>query len=90
MTLLSDKPDRWARQRAWRQRNPDKRKAHEAVKTALRKGLLVKEPCACGRVDVEAHHPSYDPGAVLDVVWVCRPCHRRLHRRKLVSVGRQQ
>ncbi len=66
--------------RVYRDRHPDKYIAHQAVKYALREGQLIKQPCGCGCVEVEAHHEDYSKP--LEVVWICRPCHRKYHRRK--------
>ena len=43
-----------------------------------RRGLLVAEPCKCGEVKVEMHHPDY--AKPLEVQWLCRPCHLNLHQ----------
>ncbi len=47
---------------------------------ALQKlGELVPQPCrTCGASKVEKHHPDYSKP--LNVIWLCRPCHLRLHR----------
>jgi hypothetical protein len=73
---------RWrVRVRAWKQRNPEKIKAHSAVAWAVRRGKLVRQPCeVCGTVkSVHAHHEDYSASAVLDVVWLCRAHHRQRH-----------
>jgi hypothetical protein len=66
--------------KAWEKRNPEKRRAHWAVKAALRTGALVKpDACLkCGTGQTEAHHPDYSKP--LEVVWLCRPCHGIEHR----------
>lgn len=53
--------------------------ARNMVKTALRKGNLVKKPCEhCGSVSkIQAHHTDYSQP--LNVQWLCFPCHRALH-----------
>lgn len=60
----------------YRQRNPEKYIAHNAVNNALRDGRLIKQPCTyCGStVRVEGHHSDYSKP--LDVTWVCFKCHR--------------
>lgn len=56
-----------------------RRKAKEAVKSALRNGSLTRQPCACcGAEKVEGHHPDYD--AHLDVVWLCKIHHLQVHK----------
>ncbi len=84
--------------RDWRARNPNKvrednsrRKrenrekvaAHCALYYAVKTGRITPEPCRlCGR-SAEAHHPDY--GRPLDVAWLCRTHHLRLHA-KLFSL----
>ena len=64
--------------RSYRQRNPKKRQAHQAVQTALRNGSLTKGVCAvCGNVNVHAHHEDYD--SPLDVIWLCHTHHMERH-----------
>ena len=68
-------------QRTQRARYPEKRKAGRAAYKAKRKGLLIAEPCRdCGEAEVDMHHPDYS--RPLDVVWLCKPCHRKEHQEK--------
>ena len=66
----------------WRAKNPGKRKAHQAVATALRNGII-KRPCfceKCGRKTMlVAHHHNYKKP--LDIVWVCDACHFKIHQK---------
>ena len=71
--------------------------ARLAVKQALRCGLLVPAPvCAmpeCKQWRVEAHHVCYERTWWLEVIWLCRRCHRRLHaehRRKTLQTRRDE
>lgn len=65
-----------------RQKFPEKYAARQAVLVAVRKGILVKQPCKqCGASKAQAHHPDYSKP--LDVVWLCDPCHRAEHGRAL-------
>ncbi len=66
------------RKRGFRNYDPVKTKARQAVKVALGQGRLTKKPCHCGSTAVEAHHPDYSKP--LDVVWMCRPHHAEVHR----------
>lgn len=66
---------------AWRERNPDKRRAHVIVGNAVRSGRLVRQPCSvCGSSSgVDAHHPDYSKP--LDVVWLCETHHAEQHKK---------
>lgn len=64
---------------AYQKRNLHKAKAHVKVYEALKKGLLVKKYCYfCEREPTEAHHEDYTKP--LDVIWMCRRCHRAYHK----------
>lgn len=64
---------------AWSERNPEKRKAHNAVNNAKRRGNLHATPCAvCESSKVEGHHDDYSKP--LDVVWLCSTHHKDQHR----------
>lgn len=61
-----------------RQLYPEKNRARYLVGKALKKGELQRQPCAiCGATKVEAHHRDYSKP--LDVVWLCRSCHFKIH-----------
>ncbi len=62
---------------AWIARNPLKRAAHHAVRNAIRRGEIERQPCHCG-LPAEAHHEDY--AAPLDVMWLCRRHHAERHR----------
>jgi hypothetical protein len=69
------------RQAAWRERNQLKVWAHKALASALRRGLLERQPCeVCGDAETEAHHPNH--ALALDVLWLCRKHHKALHARE--------
>lgn len=73
-----------ARIREWRHKNPEKRRAHDAVRRALDGGRLTR-PAACegcGRVyranaGLHGHHDDY--AKQLEVIWLCSQCHRKRH-----------
>ncbi len=68
-------------------KHPDRRpqrNARVAVYRAVKAGRLVKQPCACGRTDVQAHHHDYSKQ--LDVKWVCPACHTREHNRSIEQI----
>ncbi len=62
-----------------RRENPQKWKARNAVKNAIRDGKLERKPCYfCGATEnLQAHHEDYDHP--LDVVWLCASRHGKLH-----------
>lgn len=71
-----------ADQRARRAKNPEKFRARDAVKLALRKGILIKGPCEMKskncRGQVQAHHDDYSKP--LEVRWLCTQHHADVHR----------
>lgn len=68
------------RQRRWQDANPLKRWAHIATASAIRRGILIRQPCRdCGKLEVDAHHP--DHSNPLEVIWLCRQHHIAEHAR---------
>jgi hypothetical protein len=70
--------------KAWIQRNPTKRTAHNILWRAIRKGEIMKpDACSkCGReVRIEGHHPDYSKP--LEVIWLCHRCHIKEHKNPL-------
>lgn len=61
-------------------KNPEKVAAHQAVKEAIRKGILTR-PAACSKCSKackpQAHHDDYSKP--LEVRWLCVGCHVRHH-----------
>lgn len=81
---MTDAPrERVSRQRRYQIRNPDTRRAAQAVERAVASGRLVRGACAdCGAVAKHAHHANgYDQDHWLDVVWLCVPCHKERPRK---------
>lgn len=66
----------------WQQRNPEKSQAHQKVFRAITSGRLDRpDHCACGiECKPEGHHDDYSKP--LEVVWLCRACHKRTERKK--------
>ncbi|MFA5652251.1 MAG: hypothetical protein WC933_02710 [Candidatus Paceibacterota bacterium] len=61
-------------QKVWREKYPQKYKAHHIVFCALRANKIKKQNCfICGNKKTEAHHENYDKP--LDVVWLCKKHH---------------
>jgi hypothetical protein len=65
--------------RLWRAEDARRIKAHNAVSRAVKKGILVRQPCIrCESPKSVAHHEDYDKP--LDVMWLCTPCHKQRHK----------
>jgi len=55
--------------------NKHKYAAHDRVRSALQKGLLVRQSCeVCKETKTDAHHDDYSKP--LDVRWLCQRHHR--------------
>lgn len=75
---LKHKKEIVEKRNVWYHKNKDKASAHNAVKVALYKGLLVRKPCeVCGSIKSQAHHPDYSKP--LEVKWLCILHHMREH-----------
>lgn len=65
----------------WNSDHPDRRKAHAALRRAVKSSLVTPWPaCAvpeCTSSRPVAHHPDYD--RPLDVVWLCQAHHKQAH-----------
>ncbi|WP_213993820.1 hypothetical protein [Sodalis sp. dw_96] len=68
--------------------NPLKRKAHCHISNALRDGKVIK-PNRCQLCNVEcrpeAHHRDY--GKPLEIMWLCKKCHVKWHKRNMPLNG---
>jgi len=72
--------------RKMRELYPEKNRARAAVCRAVRSGKIIPQPCAlCGAAKTEAHHADYSKP--LDVIWVCRSCHFKIHYGEATEVG---
>jgi len=61
-------------------RTPEQKRAHNAVRYAIKNGSLVRPGCCskCGKkCKPEGHHDDYSK--YLEVRWLCRSCHCLLH-----------
>lgn len=66
------------RQQKWQDAHPLEVLAHQYVRSAIRRGLLSREPCeVCGAETVDAHHDDYEQPR--KVRWLCRLHHKRHH-----------
>lgn len=63
--------------------SPERLSIPTKVFRAIESGKLTREPCSvCGATEyVDGHHNDYTKP--LDVVWLCRTHHRRLHQQML-------
>lgn len=63
----------------WMKSNPEKVRAHAAVRRAVKTGKLVKGGCVdCGMERVHAHHDDYSKP--LEVLWLCPMHHAKRHK----------
>jgi len=64
-----------------RRRYPEKNKARHLLRSAIRKGEIVR-PTICSRCKeegyIEGHH--FDYNKPLDVIWLCKKCHAKEHK----------
>lgn len=61
----------------WVKRNPEKANAHYILNYNVRKGRVIKPTVcsSCGtKGPLDAHHEDYSKP--LEVIWLCRPCHK--------------
>jgi len=61
---------------------PEQKRAQGAVERAVANGRLSR-PVVCSACNmpherIEGHHEDYT--RPLDVIWLCKPCHRKVHR----------
>ena len=81
MSIRSERAAKWAAL------NPQKVYCHDAVYSALQKGIL-KRPDLCLKCGlkrtIHAHHEDYSKP--LDVVWLCISCHAKLHSGNLIKL----
>lgn len=64
---------------SYRQSNPARYRAHNAVESALKTGRLQSQNCELCSISIScAHHHNYSKP--LDVSWLCPSCHGFVHR----------
>lgn len=84
----------WTRARRKRHRDlsPEQRlkaNARSFANSAQRRGQLTPQPCErCGNAQAEKHHKDYSKP--LEVQWLCRACHRELHKHGAVAEVREE
>lgn len=75
---LKKNPDgQTASSRNWRQKNPEKYKAQNALNNAVRDGKIERQPCIVCGGKAHAHHEDYS--RPLDVIWLCPEHHSKHH-----------
>lgn len=63
-------------EKRYKDKYPEKARAHRAVSNAIRDGKLVREDCEICGSEAEAHHEDYSQP--LDVRWMCFRHHREI------------
>jgi hypothetical protein len=67
----------------YKERNPEKYKAHQLLNYAIRMGMIKRGKCeVCGKSNAQGHHEDYSKP--LEVVWLC-PIHHTEHHRNLTK-----
>lgn len=67
--------------KAYYEVHPERRSVSGKLCAAVKSGHLVRpETCeVCGaKTHINGHHPDYSQPLV--VMWVCQPCHKKLHK----------
>jgi len=65
-------------QARWKRLHPKEVWAQHAMRSAVKRGLLVPGPCeVCGTEPADGHHDDYD--RPMEVRWLCRQHHRQEH-----------
>lgn len=60
--------------------HPLRVQAHRKLNWLITKGEITSQPCKCGELKTEAHHEDYNKP--YDIIWMCRKCHKILHRKR--------
>ena len=69
------------RNKIWRQKNSDIKRAENLSYMAFKNGLIKQNICQiCGEIKTEMHHPDYI--LPLNVIWVCKKHHVFFHQQK--------
>jgi hypothetical protein len=65
-------------QQRWGAKHPLEKWAHQCLRSAVRRGLLLPQPCAiCGAPNTDGHHEDYN--RPMAVTWLCRKHHKQRH-----------
>jgi ribosomal protein S27AE/uncharacterized protein YlaI len=80
--------DRSEYSKRYRNNNPEKKKAHSLVQTAIRNGSIIKQQClVCGDSNSHAHHDDYTKP--LEIKWLCHIHHMELHSMLKAREGKE-
>lgn len=63
-------------------KHPEKAKARSLVMQALRKGIIKREPCHCGKPGF-AHHEDHNKP--LEITWLCHAHHNEAHGKTAIK-----
>lgn len=78
--IITQKP-KLSRSAKWQQAHPKATWAHSCLRSAIRRGLIERQPCEiCGAEPTDGHHKDYD--VPMRVTWLCRRCHKAAHRQR--------
>jgi hypothetical protein len=75
--------------RKWEAKHPTSAKAHMFLSRKIKVGIIVKpDKCSiCGEKNyLVGHHPYYNYTNPLDVQWVCRSCHKYVHKQENIMI----
>lgn len=62
-----------------------KEQARRRLQDRVARGVIIRQPCMfCGEPNGDAHHEDYT--RPLDVHWVCRLCHAKVHRAEVAGI----
>lgn len=73
----ADREARRRQSRKWKAKNPEKKRAEDAVYRAIRRGDMVRQPCSVCGERAHAHHADY--ARPFEVMWLCALHHARQH-----------
>lgn len=89
--MRNQRPERKAATRRYtknrRRKFPEKTRAYNSVRRAVRNGTLKRLPCLiCGNPESQAHHRDYSKP--LEVEWLCFKHHREAHGQTVTATSR--
>lgn len=81
-----DKMDKFTKE--YYQRNPERMIVHNQLNWAVKSGKIIR-PSICSGCggesnSIEGHHDDYSKP--LEVVWLCRECHIKFHKKAMAQI----